>query len=50
MGSPYPIVKANTPIQDVTPLFTKENQAVLVELDNGKHHIVTKYDLIGSIR
>ena len=50
MGSPYPIVKASTPIQEVTPLFTKENQAVLVELDNGKHHIVTKYDLIGSIR
>jgi cystathionine beta-synthase len=50
MGSPYPIVNASTPIQEVTPLFTKENQAVLVELDNGKHHIVTKYDLIGSIR
>jgi cystathionine beta-synthase len=50
MGKPYPIVKAATPIEEVSKLFSKENQAVLVDLGNGKHHIITKYDIIGSIR
>lgn len=50
MGKPYPIVKENTPIDEVSKLITKDNQAVLVELENGKHHIITKYDIIGSIK
>ena len=50
MGKPYPIVKIGTPIEEVSKLFTKENQAVLVDLGNGKHHIITKYDIIGSIK
>ena len=50
MGKPYPIVKLGTPIEEVSKLFTKDNQAVLVDLDNGKHHIITKYDIIGSIK
>ncbi|WP_395046740.1 pyridoxal-phosphate dependent enzyme [Flavobacterium sp.] len=49
MGKPYPIVKVGTAIEEVSKLFTKENQAVLVDLGNGKHHIITKYDIIGSI-
>ena len=27
----------------------KENDAVLVDLDNGNHHIITKYDIISAI-
>jgi cystathionine beta-synthase len=50
MGKPYPIVKLGTPIEEVSKLFNKENQAVLVELGNGKYHIITKYDIIGSIK
>jgi cystathionine beta-synthase len=50
MGKPYPIVKLGSPIEEVSKLFTKENQAVLVDLGNGKHHIITKYDIIGSIK
>jgi cystathionine beta-synthase len=50
MGKPYPIVKLGTTIEEVSKLFTKENQAVLVDLGNGKHHIITKYDIIGSIK
>ncbi|SFA75178.1 cystathionine beta-synthase [Flavobacterium swingsii] len=50
MGKPYPIVKTGTAIEEVSKLFTKENQAVLVDLGNGKHHIITKYDIIGSIK
>jgi cystathionine beta-synthase len=49
MGKPYPIVKGATAIEEVSKLFSKENQAVLVDLGNGKHHIITKYDIIGSI-
>lgn len=50
MGKPYPIVKVGTAIEDVSKLITKDNQAVLVDLGNGKHHIITKYDIIGSIK
>jgi len=50
MGKPYPIVKVGTSIEEVSKLFTKHNQAVLVDLGNGKHHIITKYDIIGSIK
>ncbi|MCP2028861.1 cystathionine beta-synthase [Flavobacterium sp. HSC-32F16] len=50
MGKPFPIVKLGTPIEEVSKLFSKENDAVLVDLGNGNHHIITKYDIIGSIK
>lgn len=50
MGKPYPIVKAGAAFEEVSKLFTKDNQAVLVDLGNGRHHIITKYDIIGSIK
>jgi cystathionine beta-synthase len=50
MGKPYPIVKLGTTIEEVSRLFTKENEAVLVDLANGSHHIITKSDIIGSIK
>jgi cystathionine beta-synthase len=50
MGKAYPMVKLGTPIEEVSKLFTRENAAVLVDLGNGKHHIITKYDIIGSIK
>lgn len=49
MGKPYPIVNENTSIAAVSKLIDKENQAVLVVLENGKHHIITKHDIISSI-
>ena len=30
--------------------YLKDNQAVLVDLGNGKHHIITKHDIISSIK
>ena len=50
MGEPFPIVKLGTPIEEVSKLITKENQAVLIDLGNGKHHIITKHDIINSIK
>lgn len=50
MGAPYPIVKANTSIEEISKLINKDNQAVLVDLGDGKHHIITKHDIISSIK
>lgn len=50
MGAPFPIVAMGTPIEEVSKLFTRENAAVLIDLGNGNHHIITKYDIIGSIK
>lgn len=50
MGKPYPIVAQNASIEEVSKLISKENQAVLVDLGNGKHHIITKHDIINSIQ
>ncbi len=49
MGAAYPVVAANTSIDKVSKLITKDNQAVLVDLGNGKYHIITKYDIISAI-
>jgi cystathionine beta-synthase len=50
MGRPYPIVKANTSLEEISKLIGKENQAVLVDLGEGKYHIITKHDIISSIK
>jgi cystathionine beta-synthase len=43
MGKPFPMVQ-KVPLE-VSKLFTRENPAVLIDLGNGKHHIITKYDI-----
>ena len=50
MGKPYPIVSAAASIDEVSKLISKDNQAVLVDLGNGRHHIITKHDIISSIK
>jgi len=50
MGKPYPIVKAATSLDEISKLFSKDNQAVLVDLGEGKYHIITKHDIISSIK
>lgn len=50
MGQPYPVIAKNTVVDEVSKLITKENNAVLVDLGNGAHHIITKYDIINSIK
>jgi cystathionine beta-synthase len=49
MGSPYPIVQMGTSIEEVSKLFNRDN-AVLIDLGEGRYHIITKYDIIGSIK
>jgi cystathionine beta-synthase len=50
MGRPYPIVKASTSLEEISKLIGKDNQAVLVDLGEGKYHIITKHDIISSIK
>ncbi|MDV6170161.1 pyridoxal-phosphate dependent enzyme [Flavobacterium sp. DG1-102-2] len=50
MGAAYPVVKANTSIEEISKLINKDNQAVLVDLGDGRHHIITKHDIISSIK
>ncbi|CAM1368401.1 Cysteine synthase/cystathionine beta-synthase family protein [Tenacibaculum litopenaei] len=49
MGAAYPVVKSSDSIETVSKLINKDSQAVLVALENGKHHIITKYDIINAI-
>ena len=50
MGNAYPIVAANASVEEVSKLINKENQAVIVALENNKFHIITKHDIINSIK
>ena len=50
MGRPYPVVSRKAKVEEVSRLITKDNNAVLVDLGNGKYHIITKYDIINSIK
>lgn len=49
MGKPYPVVKKIAKLDEISKLINKENQAVLVDLEDGNHHIITKYDIISAI-
>jgi cystathionine beta-synthase len=49
MQKPFPIVKEQTSIEEISKLINKETPAVLVEMDNNKFHIVTKHDVISAI-
>lgn len=48
MQKPFPIVNEKTTIEEVSKLIDKDTPAVLVELENGGHHIVTRQDVINS--
>ena len=49
MGPAFPIVKSGTHIDELCKLINKNTPAVLVELDSGSMHIVTRYDIISSM-
>lgn len=50
MQEPFPIVNAKASLDDISKLIKNGNPAVLVALENGKHHIITKYDVISHIK
>jgi cystathionine beta-synthase len=50
MKDPFPIVNAKTSLDEISKLIKNGSSAVLVTLKNGKHHIITKYDVISHIK
>ena len=49
MRDPYPMVGRDTSLEEVSKLISKENHAVMVDLGEGKKHIITRHDLIASV-
>lgn len=49
MGPKLPVVRANTSIHELSKIINKDVPAALVEIGDGKHHIVTRHDLIAAI-
>jgi cystathionine beta-synthase len=50
MEAPYPLVAFDTPVERLSALISRDNGAVLSKDEAGDFHIVTKYDVIQSLR
>lgn len=49
MGPKLPVVASDMPIKELSKIIGKEVPAAIVNLGDGKHHIVTRHDLIAAI-
>jgi cystathionine beta-synthase len=49
MQAAFPVVKPTVAIDDLCKLINRETPAVLVDLGEGKYHIVTRYDVISAM-
>jgi len=49
MEPSFPIVNENTSVEDVSKMFNKETQAVLVKYNGDSHHIITRQDVIQAL-
>lgn len=49
MGPAFPVVNEETSVDRLSKMINKDTTAALVELKNGKYHIVTRHDLISAI-
>lgn len=49
MRKAFPVVKKDSSIEVISKLIDRDNKAVLVDLENGKYQIITKYDVINMI-
>ena len=50
MSKPFPIVGKNTSLEEISKLIDKNNPAVLVDMGDGNHRIITKHDIIRVIQ
>lgn len=50
MQPPFPVVAKTATLEDVSKLINRENKAVLVSSEDGRHHIITKHDIISALR
>ncbi len=49
MQPAFPLVGEQTPIEEVSKLITKDNNAVLLRDLGGNYHIITKHDIIEAV-
>ncbi|MFT5820866.1 MAG: cystathionine beta-synthase [Crocinitomix sp.] len=49
MQAPLPVLQANATIEEISKNVNKQVPAVLIDMGNGVHHIVTRHDLINAI-
>ena len=49
MQAAFPIVQLNVTIDEICKLINPDTPAVLVDLGEGKYHIVTRYDVISAM-
>jgi cystathionine beta-synthase len=49
MGPKLPVVMEDDSIDSISKLISKDVPAILVKLHSGKHHIITKYDIIQGL-
>lgn len=49
MRKPYPVVERDTPVEEVSKLLQRKNNAILVNLGENKYQIITKGDIISAI-
>ena len=49
MQAPFPVVSEQTPIEEVSKLINKDNNAVLLRDLGGNMHIITKHDIIQAV-
>jgi cystathionine beta-synthase len=49
MQAPFPFVQASDPIETIAKKMTNSSGAVLVELGQGKYHIITQHDVVGAL-
>jgi len=49
MHEPLPVLPANATVEEISKHIIKEVPAVLIDMGDGKHHIVTRHDLINAI-
>jgi cystathionine beta-synthase len=43
-------VNANSTVEEISKLIDRNNQAVIVDNDDGPPHIITMYDLIEALK
>lgn len=49
MQAPFPVVKGAAKLDEVAKLINEQTPAVLVELEDGKKHILTRQDIIACL-
>lgn len=49
MAIPFPVVESNMDLKDVMKIVNKNVAAVIVKIDDDKHHIITRHDLIAAL-